>query len=48
MTVNCHDLFDRIKESGKMRDAVLKEYAGQEHNSVTASAITDRLEYFID
>jgi hypothetical protein len=48
MTVNCHELFDRIKGSGKVRDVVLKEYAGQEHNSVAASGITDGLEYFID
>ncbi|KAK0743618.1 Alpha/Beta hydrolase protein [Schizothecium vesticola] len=48
MTVQCHDLFDRIKGSGKVRDVVLKEYAGQEHTSVAASAITDGLEYFVD
>ncbi|KAK0625931.1 Alpha/Beta hydrolase protein [Immersiella caudata] len=48
MTVQCHDLYDRIKGSGKVRDVILKEYAGQEHNSVAASAITDGLEYFVD
>jgi len=49
MTVNCHDLYDRIKGSGnKVREVMLKEYAGQEHSSVAASAITDGFEYFID
>jgi len=48
MTVQCHDLYDRIKGSPKLRDVVLKEYAGQEHTSVAASAITDGVEYFVD
>ena len=48
MTVQCHDLFDRIKGSGKVKEVLLKEYAGQDHNSVAASAIADGLDYFID
>lgn len=48
MTENCHDLFDRVKASGKVRDVVLKEYAGQDHAGVAASAITDGIDYFVD
>jgi predicted alpha/beta superfamily hydrolase len=48
MVVQCHDLFDRIEGSGKMRDVLLKEYKGSEHTSVAASAIVDGLEYFVD
>jgi pimeloyl-ACP methyl ester carboxylesterase len=48
MTENCHDLFDRVKASGKVRDVVLKEYAGQDHAGVAASAILDGIDYFLD
>ncbi|KAL2166121.1 hypothetical protein VTG60DRAFT_3282 [Thermothelomyces hinnuleus] len=29
-------------------DAVLKEYAGQDHAGVAANAITDGIDYFVD
>jgi len=48
MTEHCHDLFDRVKASGMVRDVVLKEYAGQDHAGVAASAITDGIDYFVD
>jgi hypothetical protein len=41
MAEHCHDLFDRVKASGRVRDVVLKEYTGQDHAGVAASAITD-------
>ncbi|KAK4149632.1 ferri-bacillibactin esterase [Chaetomidium leptoderma] len=48
MTEHCHDLFDLVKASGKVRDVVLKEYTGQDHAGVAASAITDGIDYFVD
>jgi pimeloyl-ACP methyl ester carboxylesterase len=48
MTEHCHDLYDRVKASGKVRDIVLKEYAGRDHAGVAASAITDGIDYFVD
>ena len=48
MTEHCHDLFDRVKASGKVRDVVLKEYPGQDHAAVAASAIMDGIDYFVD
>jgi hypothetical protein len=48
MTEHCHDLFGRVKASGKVRDIGLKEYAGQDHAGVAANAITDGIDYFVD
>lgn len=48
MTEYCHELFDRVWASGRMRDVVIKEYAGQDHSGVAASAITDGIDYFAD
>ncbi|KAK3377263.1 Alpha/Beta hydrolase protein [Lasiosphaeria ovina] len=48
MTEHCHELYDRVKSSGRTRDVVLKEYAGQDHAGVAASAITDGIDYFVD
>lgn len=48
MTESCHDLFDSVKASGKVRDVVLKEYVGQDHAGVAASAILDGIDYFVD
>lgn len=48
MTEHCHELFDLVKASGRVRDVVLKEYAGQEHAGVAASAIMDGIDYFVD
>ena len=48
MTEHCRDLYDSVKASGKVRDVVLKEYVGQEHAGVAASAITDGIDYFVD
>ncbi|KAB5578899.1 hypothetical protein GE09DRAFT_1091423 [Coniochaeta sp. 2T2.1] len=48
MTENCHELFDRLKASGKTRGLILKEYVGPDHAGVAASAITDGIDYFVD
>ena len=48
MTEYCHELFDRLKGSGQLRDVVLKEYAGQDHAGVGGSALTDGIDYFVD
>lgn len=48
MTDNCNELYQRISENPVLRDVVLKEYDGQDHSSVGASAITDGVDYFID
>lgn len=48
MTVYSHELFDRLKGSGVLRDVTLKEYAGQDHAGVGASALTDGIDYFLD
>ena len=48
MTVHSHELYDRIRASGRTRDVVLKEYDGQDHSSVAASAVNDGLAYFVD
>ncbi|KAK3901532.1 ferri-bacillibactin esterase [Staphylotrichum tortipilum] len=48
MTGYCHDLFDHVKASGRVRDVILKEYAGQDHAAVAASAIMDGIDYFLD
>ncbi len=38
MTQHCHDLYDSVKGSGRVRDVVLKEYVGQEHSGIATSA----------
>ena len=43
-----HELYDRLVGSGKMRDVVLKGYAGQEHAGVGGSALLDGIAYFLD
>ncbi|KAK0736209.1 Alpha/Beta hydrolase protein [Apiosordaria backusii] len=43
-----HELYDRLVGSGKMRDVVLKEYAGQDHATVGGSALLDGIYYFVD
>ncbi|KAK3364313.1 Alpha/Beta hydrolase protein [Lasiosphaeria hispida] len=43
-----HELYDRLVGSGKMRDVVLKGYAGQEHAGVGGSALMDGIAYFLD
>jgi predicted alpha/beta superfamily hydrolase len=48
MTDNCNELFQRIKNSTKLRNVVLKEYEGQDHAGVGGSAITDGIDYFVD
>ncbi|KAK3349055.1 Alpha/Beta hydrolase protein [Lasiosphaeria hispida] len=48
MPARSHELFHRLKWSGRMRDVVIKEYAGQDHSGVGASAITDGIDYFVD
>ncbi|KAK3329209.1 Alpha/Beta hydrolase protein [Apodospora peruviana] len=48
MTDYCKDLYRRLKGSCELRDVVLKEYAGQDHSSVGASALNDGIEYFVD
>ncbi|KAK3335224.1 Alpha/Beta hydrolase protein [Cercophora scortea] len=44
----CHELFDRLKASGKTRDVTLKEYVGADHSGVPASTIVDGIMYFVD
>lgn len=48
MTDYCHELYDRVRVSGGTRDVVLKEYLGQDHAGVAASALTDAIDYFVD
>lgn len=48
MTDNCNELYQRIHGNRRLRDVVLKEYQGQDHASVGASAITDGVDYFVD
>lgn len=48
MTDYVHELFDRVVESGKLRDVVLKEYVGQDHSGVAGTSIMDAVEYFLD
>ena len=48
MTDYAHELFDRLKGSGRMRDVVLKDYVGQDHSGVGGSALTDGIDYFLD
>ncbi|KAK0735166.1 Alpha/Beta hydrolase protein [Lasiosphaeria miniovina] len=48
MTDYCHELFDRLQGSRRARDVVLKEYMGQDHSSVAASAVVDGIDYFVD
>ncbi|KAK4201385.1 Alpha/Beta hydrolase protein [Triangularia verruculosa] len=43
-----HELFDRLVGSGKMRDVVVKEYAGMDHARVGGSALLDGIAYFLD
>lgn len=43
-----HDLFDKLVGSGRLRDVVVKEYAGLDHASVGAAALVDGLVYFMD
>ncbi|KAK4173918.1 Alpha/Beta hydrolase protein [Triangularia setosa] len=43
-----HELYDRLVGSGKMRDVILKEYAGQDHAGVAGSALLDGTAYFLD
>ncbi|KAK3693405.1 Alpha/Beta hydrolase protein [Podospora appendiculata] len=44
----CHELFDRLRASGKMRDVRVKEYVGADHSGVPASTIVDGIMYFAD
>jgi predicted alpha/beta superfamily hydrolase len=44
----CHELYDRLVGSGKVRDVVVKEYAGQDHAGVGGSALLDGTDYFLD
>jgi predicted alpha/beta superfamily hydrolase len=48
MTDNCNELYRRIRGNCRLRDVILKEYTGQDHSSVAASAITDGIDYFVD
>ncbi|SPO04353.1 related to hydrolase of the alpha/beta superfamily [Cephalotrichum gorgonifer] len=48
MTDNCNELYKRILGNPKLRDVVLKEYEGQDHFGVGASALTDGIDYFLD
>jgi len=48
MTEHRHELFDRLKGSGMLRDVVLKEYAGQDRAGVGGSALTEGIGYFLD
>ncbi len=48
LSILSHELYDRLVGSGKMRDVVLKEYVGQDHASVGASALMDGISYFVD
>lgn len=48
MTGYVHELFDRVVESGRLRDVVLKEYVGQDHSGVAGTSIMDGVEYFLD
>ncbi|KAM7186209.1 Alpha/Beta hydrolase fold [Naviculisporaceae sp. PSN 640] len=43
-----HDLYDKLVGSGRLRDTVVKEYAGLDHASVGAAALVDGLVYFMD
>ncbi|KAK4161123.1 Alpha/Beta hydrolase protein [Cladorrhinum sp. PSN259] len=43
-----HELYDKLIGSGKVRDAVVKEYAGQDHATVGGSALLDGISYFLD
>jgi len=43
-----HELYDRIKASGRVRDVVLKEYPGQGHSGAGGSALLDGIDYFVD
>ncbi|RYP49289.1 hypothetical protein DL768_004972 [Monosporascus sp. mg162] len=48
MADNCHTLYNRLKGSSKLRDIFLKEYAGSDHASLGAVALTDGIDYFVD
>lgn len=48
MAENCHELYDRVRASGKTRDVVLKVYEGQDHAGVGGSTLTDGIDYFVD
>lgn len=48
MTDNCNELYERLDGNPRLRDVTLKEYEGQDHSSVGASAITDGIDYFVD
>ncbi|KAK4666555.1 hypothetical protein QC763_301250 [Podospora pseudopauciseta] len=48
MTRYAREAFDRIEGSGRVRDVAVKEYKGQDHSSVGASAVNDGVDYFID
>ncbi|KAK4040622.1 Alpha/Beta hydrolase protein [Parachaetomium inaequale] len=48
MTEYCHELYDRVRASGRTREVVLKEYLGQDHAGVGGSALTDGIDYFVD
>ncbi|KAK3984927.1 Alpha/Beta hydrolase protein [Cladorrhinum sp. PSN332] len=43
-----HELYDRLVGSGRMRDVVLKEYAGMDHAGVGGAALLDGIAYFLD
>lgn len=48
MGKDCHTLFDYLKTRSRLRHAELKEYAGSDHASVAAVALTDGIDYFLD
>ena len=48
MRENCNRLYERTRGSPFLRDVVLKEYEGQDHTSVGASAMLDGIEYFVE
>ena len=48
MAEYCHELYDRLRVSGRMRDILFKVYEGQDHASVGGSALNDGIDYFVD
>lgn len=43
-----HELYDRLKASGRARDIVLKEYPGQGHAGAGGTTLLDGIDYFVD
>lgn len=48
MSDNCRALYEHLRNSSKLRYVGLKEYDGQDHSSVAASAINDGVDFFVD